>query len=242
MTEKLRPCPFCGGEARLQLTDEEGNFRDESYLENPYSGVGYVIMHDTNNSTSDCPIATDSDSSQGSYIYESKEEAIITWNKRDCNDTAESRIESTIDIINEEIEVEKKAIKNYRNVIRTHLDRSDGLSEWHNDQISYMNDIVNRKALTINLKEDILNNLKWIKQECTTSKWIPFTFDEEGVLNCELPDVDEEILVSDGDSVWQDTWCEADEGYELFSGIEIEDLAWRQLPKPYEENQNENNC
>lgn len=164
MTEKLRPCPFCGGEARLQLTDEEGNFRDESYLENPYSGVGYVIMHDTNNSTSDCPIATDSDSSQGSYIYESKEEAIITWNKRDCNDIAESRIESTIDIINEEIEVEKKAINNYRNVIRTHLDRSDGLSEWHNDQISYMNDIVNRKALTINLKEDILNNLKWIME------------------------------------------------------------------------------
>lgn len=73
-------------------------------------------------------------------------------------------------------------------------------------------------------------------------KWIPFTFDEEGVLNCELPDVDEEILVSDGDSVWQDTWCEVDEGYELESGIEIEDLAWRQLPKPYEENQNENNC
>lgn len=56
-------------------------------------------------------------------------------------------------------------------------------------------------------------------------EWIPFTFDEEGVLNCELPDVDE-----------------ADEGYELESGIEIEDLAWRQLPKPYEENQNETNC
>ena len=55
-------------------------------------------------------------------------------------------------------------IKNYRNVIRTHLDRSDGLSEWHNDQISYMNDIVNRKALTINLKEDILNELKWIME------------------------------------------------------------------------------
>lgn len=73
-------------------------------------------------------------------------------------------------------------------------------------------------------------------------EWIPFTFDEEGVLNCELPDVDEEILVSDGDSVWQDTWCEADEGYELESGIEIEDLAWRQLPNPYEENQNETNC
>lgn len=86
---------------------------------------------------------------------------------------------------------------------------------------------------------DLLKNLA---NKAESFEWIPFTFDEEGVLNCELPDVDEEILVSDGDSVWQDTWCEADEGYELFSGIEIEDLAWRQLPKPYKENQNENNC
>lgn len=86
---------------------------------------------------------------------------------------------------------------------------------------------------------DLLKNLA---NKAESFEWIPFTFDEEGVLNCELPDVDEEILVSDGDSVWQDTWCEADEGYELYSGIEIEDLAWRQLPKPYEENQNENNC
>lgn len=84
--------------------------------------------------------------------------------------------------------------------------------------------------------------LRKLVNKADSFEWIPFTFDEEGVLNCELPDVDEEILVSDGDSVWQDTWCEADEGYELFSGIEIEDLAWRQLPKPYEENQNETNC
>lgn len=81
-----------------------------------------------------------------------------------------------------------------------------------------------------------------IKKQPKVGEWIPFTFDEEGVLNCELPDVDEEILVSDGDSVWQDTWCEADEGYELYSEIGIEDLAWRQLPKPYKENQNETNC
>ena len=84
--------------------------------------------------------------------------------------------------------------------------------------------------------------LQELVDKAESFEWIPFTFDEEGVLNCELPDVDEEILVSDGDSVWQDTWCEADEGYELESGIEIEDLAWRQLPKPYEENQNETNC
>lgn len=95
------------------------------------------------------------------------------------------------------------------------------------------------------LQNEYLNNLNVLKElvdKAESFEWIPFTFDEEGILNCELPDVDEEILVSDGDSVWQDTWCEADEGYELESGIEIEDLAWRQLPKPYDGNQNENNC
>ena len=95
---------------------------------------------------------------------------------------------------------------------------------------------------SVNEIGDSIATLRELTEKVESFEWIPFTFDEEGVLNCELPDVDEEILVSDGDSVWQDTWCEADEGYELFSGIEIEDLAWRQLPKPYEENQNENNC
>lgn len=79
-------------------------------------------------------------------------------------------------------------------------------------------------------------------------KWIPFTFDEEGVLNCELPDIDEDILVWDMDgtfdkeNVWVDTWESPDCGvYELESGMDLEGLAWMSLPKPYEENQNENN-
>lgn len=78
-------------------------------------------------------------------------------------------------------------------------------------------------------------------------KWIPFTFDEEGVLNCELPDIDEDILVWDMDgtfdkeNVWVDTWESPDCGvYELESGMDLEGLAWMSLPKPYEENQNEN--
>ena len=43
-------------------------------------------MHDTSNSTDGCPIATDSDSSQGIYIYASKEAAINAWNGRTDND------------------------------------------------------------------------------------------------------------------------------------------------------------
>lgn len=82
MTEKFKPCPFCGRKVRLQLTDDEGNFKDKSYLENPYSGVGYVIMHDISNSTHCCPIATYSDSLQGIYIYPTKQAAINAWNKR----------------------------------------------------------------------------------------------------------------------------------------------------------------
>ena len=74
-------------------------------------------------------------------------------------------------------------------------------------------------------------------------KWTPFTFDEEGILNCELPDIDEDILVWDMDgtfdreNIWVDTWESPDVGiYELESGMDLDGLAWVSLPKPYEEN------
>ncbi len=80
-------------------------------------------------------------------------------------------------------------------------------------------------------------------------KWIPFTFDEEGVLNCELPDIDDDILVWDMDgtfdkeNVWVDTWESPDVGvYELESGMDLEGLAWMSLPKPSKEKlEHENN-
>lgn len=82
MADKLKPCPFCGGEARIQVTDDEGNLKSESYLQEPYSGVGYVIIHDISNSTDCCPIATYLDEVQGTYIYDSKQAAINAWNRR----------------------------------------------------------------------------------------------------------------------------------------------------------------
>lgn len=75
-------------------------------------------------------------------------------------------------------------------------------------------------------------------------EWIPFTFDEEGVLNCELPDIGDRILVSDAEcmfgdeSIWIDLWDSPDCGiYELESGEDLEGLAWMPLPKPYKENE-----
>ena len=76
-------------------------------------------------------------------------------------------------------------------------------------------------------------------------EWIPFTFDEEGILNCELPDIDEDILVWDMDgtfdkeNVWVDTWEVPDAYvYGLGSGMDLDGLAWMPLPKAYKEKEN----
>ena len=80
---KLLPCPFCGGKARIQLTDEEGNWRERSYLQNPYSGIGYVLIH-TNNAEDECPIATysEDETSLGIWNYDSEKSAVEAWNRR----------------------------------------------------------------------------------------------------------------------------------------------------------------
>lgn len=100
-------------------------------------------------------------------------------------------------------------------------------------------DYIERKAKSmynklVQNKEEI-NRLK-----CENSfDWIPFTFDDEGVLNCELPDIGERILVSDAEcmyddeSIWIDSWDSPDCGiYELESGNELDGLAWMRLPQP----------
>lgn len=88
--------------------------------------------------------------------------------------------------------------------------------------------------------------LRKLVNKVDSLEWIPFTFDEEGVLNCELPDIDEDILVwdmsgmFDKENVWIDTWESPDFGvYDLESGMDLEGLAWMPLPEPYKEKEND---
>lgn len=84
--------------------------------------------------------------------------------------------------------------------------------------------------------------LRKLVNKVDSFEWIPFTFDDEGVLNCELPDIDEDILVWDmsgmfyKENVWVDTWESPDFGvYELESGMDLEGLAWMPFPQPNKE-------
>ena len=79
--EKLKTCPFCNGEAFIQVCDDEGNFRDEEYEADPWSGVSYQIVHDTYENE-ECPIASHNDGIVGSFLYGSRESLIKKWNTR----------------------------------------------------------------------------------------------------------------------------------------------------------------
>lgn len=97
--------------------------------------------------------------------------------------------------------------------------------------------------------EEFLNSMDLLTDlanKADSFEWIPFTFDEEGVLNCELPDIGERILVSDteamydDESIWIDSWDSPDCGiYELESGEDLKGLAWMPLLEPYKEKEND---
>lgn len=56
------------------------------------------------------------------------------------------------------------------------------------------------------------------------------------MLDCKMPDDGQEILVTNGESTWQDTSFIDCGGYYLDSGYDwIEITAWRPLPEPYKE-------
>lgn len=86
---------------------------------------------------------------------------------------------------------------------------------------------------------DAMATLREFVDKAELFEWIPFEM-EDGFLQCQIPDVDEEILVTDGKHVWEDTWIEYDDGYALDSNYELDKVtAWMPLPKPYKVNENE---
>lgn len=80
-SNKLKPCPFCGGEVTLQVTDDEGNHRDEDYMNDPWSGLSFALYHDYDDNE-ECPIATHYGEILGTVLYDSEEEVIKAWNNR----------------------------------------------------------------------------------------------------------------------------------------------------------------
>ena len=88
MSIGLKLCPFCGGEAKISICDDEGNIYGRDYLENPYSGIGYQIYH-SHEENVECPIATyevDGGIVGRVFIYDTEEEAVEIWNRRTPND------------------------------------------------------------------------------------------------------------------------------------------------------------
>jgi len=81
--KELKPCPFCGGQAFLAISDDKGNPRSALYEYDPWSGLSFKIMHHHENNK-DCPIANyqSDEQQQGVYLYKSRNEAIQAWNLR----------------------------------------------------------------------------------------------------------------------------------------------------------------
>ena len=84
----------------------------------------------------------------------------------------------------------------------------------------------------------------FVATDITSSKmkWNKFTLREatkeeqetlftDYIWNEPLPDIDEEVLVSDGASVWIDMWGSPDEGYCLENSYTTEGLYWAHLPE-----------
>ena len=75
------PCPFCGRDIQIGVTDAEGNPKPDDYEFAPWSGIEFVIRHPEQEGVV-CPIHTCGDEPMGSWTYHSRKDAINTWNTR----------------------------------------------------------------------------------------------------------------------------------------------------------------
>lgn len=78
---KLKKCPFCGGVAYIIVCDDEGNHHSDEYEDDPWSGLGFMLYHDEKENPN-CPIAHEEEAQCGRFIYDSRKEAALAWNRR----------------------------------------------------------------------------------------------------------------------------------------------------------------
>lgn len=76
------PCPFCKKKPTIVFSDDEGNWKDqdsEEYLQNPWSGLRFMIGHDSEG----CPIEPyESDTGKTfNNWYDTPEAAVKDWNE-----------------------------------------------------------------------------------------------------------------------------------------------------------------
>lgn len=83
-------------------------------------------------------------------------------------------------------------------------------------------------------EQSLLDRVIRIIEEQQKIDWITFTVDEDNILNCELPEDEQEVLVSDGNDVWLDTFInDSDDGCSLaYNNFDLLDLKWMPLSKP----------
>nr|DAW62066.1 MAG TPA: Protein of unknown function (DUF551) [Caudoviricetes sp.] len=79
-----------------------------------------------------------------------------------------------------------------------------------------------------------LKDIEIIDDKPKVGEWIPFKLDEDGHFK-NIPYNGQIVLVSDGTSVWHDTFVNKGDGkfYFTFTYIDLDKLAWMPLPKPY---------
>ena len=125
----------------------------------------------------------------------------------------------------------------------------DRLSSYHD----WMQDIVNRYKLVT--ARDFLEMIEQLQEDLEQDEkenaWIPVKYhqilekeraeesiskDIQYMLDCKMPDDGQEILVTNGETTWQDTSFIDCNGYYLDSNYDWIDItAWRPLPEPYKE-------
>ncbi|HFI0634125.1 TPA: hypothetical protein ACGO2G_000588 [Streptococcus suis] len=78
--------------------------------------------------------------------------------------------------------------------------------------------------------------MKWVKlvTRPLTEEEIAEGYQYDFMWDCMTPEIDEEVLVSDGKDVWTDTWVECGEGV-CFENTDGDELYWMSLPEPPKE-------